>query len=83
MRLEKEKEERRAKYWVLIRNMIEQVKIVSNDKFPLNKEAIFDRSLFPTEAYQHGEVKDFLRAVKSGDVLEAHKMIHIDPTIVF
>ena len=67
----------------LINNLIEQCKLIRNGNFRVSSEVLLERSLFPSEPYEHGEVKQFIREIKYGRLDLVEKMIKDDPLLVF
>ena len=62
---------------------MEQTALVTNKDFPFDTQFLLDYGLFPTEAYQHGDVRGFFRQVKIGNLKAVHKMVEAYPLLVF
>lgn len=82
-RIQKERQERSKRFKLLIQDIIEQSKLIRDRRFPLDLDFVRESGLFPTEPYQRGEVKNFLRQVKLGNLLAVANMVKKDPLIVF
>ena len=79
----KERKEKKDRCMNLINNLIEQCKLIRNGNFRVSSEVLLERSLFPSEPYEHGDVKQFIREIKYGRLDLVEKMIKDDPLLVF
>ena len=56
---------------------------MKDKNFPLDADILLKQSLFPSQPYQQGEVKQFMKEVKFGNVDIVAWMIQRDPLLVF